>query len=230
MSKYKQISHVIFDMDGVLLDTENVYKNAISCIAKRFGKVYTADIVAKVIGTLEKESARIAVTEMKLPIPVEEFRHEFRTLSHGFFAKHHVPLMPGAKKLVHHLSSNKIPISVATSSSIDSFELKTKKHKEFFKLFDHVVCGGTDPEVKQGKPSPDIFLISASRFPDAPKPEKCLVVEDSPNGVQAAISAGMQVVMIPDHYVPEERRRDATLVVSSLDLIPLEKFGLPSLK
>lgn len=69
----------------------------------------------------------------------------------------------GAKKLVHHLHENKIPISVATSSSLNSFELKTAKHKEFFKLFDHVVCG-TDPELKQGKPSPDIFLISASRW------------------------------------------------------------------
>ncbi|XP_076269542.1 putative pseudouridine-5'-phosphatase isoform X1 [Rhynchophorus ferrugineus] len=228
--KNGKVTHIIIDLDGTLLDTEKIYKHAISSIAKRFGKVYTDDIVAKVIGTVEKESARIAVTEMQLPIPTNEFQHEFRTLSHGFFAKHQIPLMPGARQLVHHLHENKVPISVATSSSLKSFELKTAKHKDFFKLFDHVVCGGSDPEVKKGKPSPDIFLISASRFPDKPKPAECLVVEDAPSGVQAAISAGMQVVMIPDENVPQERRRLATVVVSSIDLIPLEKFGLPPLK
>ncbi|CAG9771637.1 unnamed protein product [Ceutorhynchus assimilis] len=230
MTKFRQISHVIFDMDGVLLDTEVTYRNAIATIAKRFGKKYTNDIVAKVTGTVEHESARIAVTEMKLPMPVEEFRHEFRRTAHGFFAKHGAPLIPGAKKLVDHLSKHKIPIAVATSSSMDSFKLKSANHKEFFKLFDHIVCGGSDPEVKHGKPAPDIFLVAAERFPSKPNAENCLVFEDAPNGVKAAVSAGMQVVMVPDENIAEDQRKGATVVVSSLDLTPLEKFGLPSLK
>ncbi|XP_050304941.1 pseudouridine-5'-phosphatase-like isoform X2 [Anthonomus grandis grandis] len=229
MSKYRAVSHVIFDMDGILLDTEGVYKKAIATIASRFGKNYTSDIVAKVTGTVERESARIAVTEMKLPMPVEEFQNEFHKLSYDFFRKYGVTVFPGAKRLVHHLSKHNIPISVATSSSQDSFELKSAKHKDFFKLFDHIVCGGSDPEVKQGKPAPDIFLVSASRFPDKPNPEKCLVFEDAPNGVQAAVNAGMQVVMCPDENVPSELRKNATMVVNSLDDTPVEAFGLPEL-
>lgn len=87
--------------DGFLyfLDTEGVYKNAIATIARRFGKIYTSDIVAKVTGTVEKESARIAVTEMKLPMPVAEFQHEFRSLSHEFFQKHAIQLMPGTLRV-----------------------------------------------------------------------------------------------------------------------------------
>ncbi|XP_066261601.1 probable pseudouridine-5'-phosphatase isoform X2 [Euwallacea similis] len=229
MAKFRQVSHVIFDMDGVILDTEGSYKRAIATIARRFGKNYTNDIVAKVTGTVERESARIAITEMTIPMPVEEFRKEFRNLSHSFFAKHGVPLMPGTQKLIRHLSKHNIPISVATSSSLESFELKSAQHKDLFKLFDHIVCGSSDPDVKQGKPAPDIFLVSAARFPDKPNPEKCLVLEDSPNGVQAAISAGMQVIMVPDENIPMELREAASFVVSSVDETPLEKFGLPPL-
>lgn len=74
-------------------DTEIIYKNAIANIAKRFGKIYTPEIQGKVVGTVERESSRIAVTEMKLPMSVDNFQIEFRTTSHKHF--HNVPLMPG---------------------------------------------------------------------------------------------------------------------------------------
>lgn len=95
-----------------------------------------------------------------------------------------VNFMPGAERLIRHLSANNVPIAVATSSGAESVAVKTKNHQEVFKLFHHFVMGSTDPEVKEGKPAPDIFLIAAKRFPDSPDPKKCLVVEDAPNGVQ----------------------------------------------
>lgn len=76
-----------------LSDTENIYRNAIINIAKRFGKKYTPEIQAKVIGTPERESSRIAVTEMKLPLSVDEFQIEFRNSAHKHFG--YVPLMTG---------------------------------------------------------------------------------------------------------------------------------------
>lgn len=78
----------------------------------------------------------------------------------------------GAEKLLRHLVENNVPIALATSSSKDSFELKTKKLMDVFNLFHHRVLGGSDPDVKKGKPSPDIFLVAASRFPDNPDPSK----------------------------------------------------------
>ncbi|KAJ8929073.1 hypothetical protein NQ314_018271 [Rhamnusium bicolor] len=105
-------------------------KNTIANIAKRFGKKYTPEIHGKVIGTVERESARIAVTEMKIPMSVDNFQIEFRTTAHKHF--HNVPLMPGAEKVVRHLHNHKIPIAIATSSSQDSFNLKAAKHKDFF--------------------------------------------------------------------------------------------------
>lgn len=68
------------------------------------------------------------------------------------------------------------------------------------------------------------------RFSDTPHPEKCLVFEDAPNGVAAAVSAGMQVIMVPDENIPLEQQQLANVKVNSLAEAPLEIFGLPSLK
>lgn len=78
----------------------------------------------------------------------------------------------GAEKLVFHLHKHNIPIAIASGGAQDSFELKTTNHKELMSKFSHVVLASTDPEVKNGKPAPDVFLVCANRFPDTPKPEQ----------------------------------------------------------
>lgn len=133
----------------------------------------------------------------------------------------------GAEKLVNHLLRHNIPIAIASGSSTENYAIKIENHKEFFSRFNPVVLASSDPDVKHGKPNPDIFLVCASRFDAQPEPEKVLVFEDAVNGVQAAIAANMQVVMVPDERMDKELTKTATCVLPSLEQFVPEQFGLP---
>lgn len=156
------------------IDSESINIQVISEIARNYGKEYTVETRMKLLGCPEKASATIAVEDMQLPITPDQFIAAYREKCSELLK--HVKLMPGAEKLVRHFHKHKIPIAVATSSAQDAFAKKTQDYKELFSFFHHVVTGGSDPEVKNGKPAPDVFLVCASRFPDKPKPQQVLVV------------------------------------------------------
>ncbi|XP_054082878.1 probable pseudouridine-5'-phosphatase isoform X2 [Zeugodacus cucurbitae] len=223
--KQRDRTEILMTEAELMPDTEVIYEEIVRQIAGSFNKPYPRDVRVRMLGTTEQKSAQIAVNDLELPITVEEYLKIFTNKCKEMLGNS--PLMKGAERLLRHLHANNIPIALATSSGEHMVEIKITKHRYVFGLFHHRVCGSTDQEVKEGKPSPDIFLIAASRFPDKPDPSKCLVFEDAPNGVQAALSAGMQVVMVPDELVTDELRKGATQVLHSLEDFCPEKFGLP---
>ncbi|KAL2480923.1 (DL)-glycerol-3-phosphatase 2 [Abeliophyllum distichum] len=162
------------------------------------------------------EAARVFVEETGIgdSLSAEDFLVEREEMLRNMFPTSE--LMPGADRLVRHLHENGIPISVATGSHRRHFELKTQRHGELFSLMHHIVLGD-DPEVKQGKPSPDIFLAAANRFEGGPvDPHSILVFEDAPSGVLAAKNASMSVVMVPDPRLDSSFHEIADQVLGSL--------------
>ncbi|XP_065075220.1 probable pseudouridine-5'-phosphatase [Ochlerotatus camptorhynchus] len=228
VNKIRKVTHCIFDMDGLLLDTEYIYQNILRDLVESYGSSYPWDTQMKIMGTTEQKTVSIIVNDLKLTCTEEEFLKKYRQRQLVELAN--ARLMRGAERLILHLSENHIPIAVATSSGASAVEVKTKNHRDVFDLFDHTVMGSSDAGVLEGKPAPDIFLVAAARFPDHPCPEQCLVFEDAPNGVEAAVSAGMQVVMVPDRSIQPELRKHATVVLDSLEDFQPELFGLPAFR
>lgn len=228
------VSHVIFDMDGLLLATEELYTQAADKVAMKYArnrnepKLVTWDLKVRQMGLQKKDLANIMVKELDLTCTPQQYLDESEKLHKTLFPE--AELMGGVRRLIEHLHSSKVPIAVATSSSRQYFEIKTQKHTEMFGLFHHIVTGQSDPDVKNGKPAPDINLVCAKRFEPAALPENCLVFEDSPNGVKAALAAGMQCVMVPDPLMwsTPDFMKEAHLVLKTLNDFKPELFGLPS--
>ncbi|XP_026761481.1 pseudouridine-5'-phosphatase-like [Galleria mellonella] len=224
--QYKKVSHVLFDLDGLLLDSETLYTEAFTTVCAKYNKTFTWELKASLLGFQGHECAEKIVKTLDLPITKEEFMKECFKIYEVLFPK--VQLMPGARKLVEHLHKKGVPIALATSSSKDSVDMKMQNHKYLLNLFHHLTMGSSDPEVTKGKPDPAIFLVCASRFPDKPKPENCLVFEDAVNGVKAACAANMQVVVVPDPRIDSTLLQDATVVLKSLEDFEPQLFGLPA--
>lgn len=223
---FKKVSHVIFDLDGLLIDSEFLYFKTFSKIAREYGKIYNERVMEKHLGMPANKGCQVIIDELNLPITVNEMMRKYEEMVHYKLGS--CKLMPGAFKLVNHLKNHRVPIAIATSSHDPGFTLKTKPHEQFFSLFSHIISAGIHKDiVKRGKPFPDIFLVCANRFSDKPSPDKCLVFEDSPNGVKAAIDAGMQVVMVPYPNINPDLTKKATLVIDSLEKFKPELFGLP---
>ncbi|KAG0949820.1 hypothetical protein G6F57_006724 [Rhizopus arrhizus] len=225
------ITHCIFDMDGLLLDTERVYTEVTQQILNEYagGIRFTWDIKSKLMGRTGDESAAMVVETYKLPMTTTEYLKLTAVIQEELFP--HAKVLPGVEKLIRHLHAHNVPIAVATSSTRSKFQLKTSLNKELFELFDVIICGD-DAEIKNGKPAPDLFLAAQKRLGNPPA-ENCLVFEDAVNGVQAGLNAKMNVVWIPDENIkkltgPEEH--GAILVLNSMAEFEPEHFSLPPFK
>lgn len=218
------IKGVVFDMDGLLLDTERLYKQVMIEICTEWDLHMSDEIFISLVGIPSNESAKIYRHHYGDAFDVDAFNalcFERITLA----CEEAVPLKPGAKLLVEQLSLRDVPIAVATSTGRDMAhrfldQAGLKPH------FDHIV---TRNDVSNGKPNPEPFLTAAKRLDLAP--ENCIAFEDSHNGVRAAHGAGMATIMVPDILQPidEIAQRCAAIMPSLLHFkIELDHFFAPA--
>ncbi len=218
----RPVAAVIFDMDGVLLDTERFYTEVTQHIVGRFGKTFDWSVKGQMIGRKALDSARYLVAALELPITPEEYLAEREAALAVLMPT--AGAMPGAVELTTDLRARGVPQALATSSSRPLFELKTRRHTAWFARTFSVVITGDDPRLRHSKPAPDIFLLAAADL--GIDPAACLVVEDAPAGVEAARAAGMQVVAVPDPGMDRSRYAHADLVVGSLADVDVEMLNV----
>lgn len=210
------ITHVLWDMDGVLLDTEKLYTQATRTVVARYGREYDWSLKAQMMGRRAPEAAALLVDRLQLPLTPEEYLRESWAILERLMPT--AEAMPGAVAATAALRALGVVQVVASSSPRHLFELKTTRHRDWFAGFSTIVLGD-DPRVRRGKPAPDIFNVAAAAV--AADPARCLVIEDAPAGVAAARAAGMQVIAVPDRALDRAAFADASLVLDSLtDFVP----------
>ncbi len=179
---------VIFDMDGVLVDSQPYHYRADVESMARYGILKDEKFYEAFAGTVTSDRMRTLKNMFGLEASVEEMTELREQMILDIIADEDIKAVRGIPELLRNIKAMGLKTAVASSSSYDLIELVLKKTgiAEYFDL----LTSGID--VKRGKPAPDVFLLAAERL--GVEPEECLVVEDSENGVKAAKAAGMKAL------------------------------------
>lgn len=198
---------VVFDMDGLLFDTETLYRDAYMAAAAEGWPEMTLALFQDMVGVPWPVSQVALLDRLGAAFPLEEFREAWRRHFDRLVGTR-APLKPGAAELLHTLDELGLPRAIATSSHHATVQRHLLAH-ELANRFHAVVAHG---DYVASKPAPDPFLRAAERLGVAP--HLCLALEDSYNGVRSACAAGMMTVMVPDLLEPTEEMRGLCALVA----------------
>lgn len=213
---------VIFDLDGLLADTEPLWSESSDLLLRRRGHRFDTALKPHVMGRHPLEVARLFVERHGLSDEPATLHAERLEILRELYATRVIPAKPGALALVQALAARATPMAVASGSPSAILHLVADR----LGLAQVSTRVGSD-DVQQGKPAPDLFLLAAARLDVAP--ERCVVLEDAIAGVDAARAAGMRVVAVPGPETPREGVAHADLVVDSLvELDPERLAGVVS--
>ena len=198
---------VIFDMDGVIFDSERLVLECWEKTGARYHMEGMREAFLPCIGTNDVRTREIVLERYGADFPYDEFRRESSLLYHGIVDQGGLPVKLGVRELLSYLTENDVPIAVASSTRL---EVVTQELKQagLFESF-HVVMGGD--QLKRSKPEPDIYLMTCKKLNI--DPACAYAIEDSYNGIRSAFAAGMKPIMVPDMLPPTEEMRDKSVVV-----------------
>ena len=223
--------YVIFDMDGVISDSEAVYLAGHLHAARLYGlpEEDMRRAVGLAVGVTDEIERRIML-ETFGHLPQYDYNKAFRACREYFsniVESGQMELMPGAEEILRVLHQKGVPVGLASSSPRHMIEKVLERH-DVLQYFDAIVSGDM---VERSKPDPEIFLKCAARLGIREQDyDKTYVIEDSYNGIRAAYAAGMRPVMVPDQLPATEEMRQMAVVFPSLQetlkwLLTLESGG-----
>jgi HAD superfamily hydrolase (TIGR01509 family) len=208
------IEAVVFDLDGVILQTEEVWDEVREELARERGGRYDERAQRAMMGMSSREWSRFMHEELDVPDPPEEISAEVVRRMIARY-RERLPLIPGAREAVERLAS-RWPLAVASSSNRELIDaaLELSGLAPFFRVT------VSSEEVARGKPAPDVYLEAARQL--EVEAERCAAVEDSQNGIRSARGAGMRVIAIPNPSFPPD---DEALAQADAVLASIEELG-----
>jgi HAD superfamily hydrolase (TIGR01509 family) len=188
---------VIFDLDGVLVDSEQLWNEAKEALVRDAGGSWREDAPRTMMGMSSTEWSAYLRDELGVDRDVEEISRDVVSRMERLY-REKLPLLPGAVEAVRSLHA-RWPLGLASSSNREIIDLVL----EVAGLAPLFAATVSSEEVERGKPAPDVYLEAAGRI--GAEPGRCVAVEDSSNGIRAAAAARMRVIAVPNpHYPPEE--------------------------
>ena len=197
MSLPRKVKAVVFDMDGLLFDSESVYRDAMIATAADMGFELPDHIFRRLVGVPWAGNVIMMVEHYGPEFDHEAFRIEASRRFH-VVADVEICLKAGVLEILDHLDARSLPRAVCTSSMHPTVQHHLGQH-DLLGRFNALVAQG---DYARGKPAPDPFLTAAARL--GVDPADCLALEDSHNGVRSASSAGMMTIMVPDLLDPTQ--------------------------
>jgi len=200
----------VFDLDGVLLDSEHVWDEVREELTRERGGRWHEGAQRQMMGMSSLEWSRYMHDELGVPDPPEEISKEVVRRVETIYRRH-LPAVPGARDAVERLAEH-WPLGLASSSNRELIELAL----ELLNVADRFAATVSSEEVSRGKPAPNVYLEAARRL--QVEPTRAAAIEDSHNGILAAKAAGMRVLVIPNRHFPpgEDALAQADVVLESL--------------
>ena len=192
------IKGAVFDMDGLMFDSEKLVFENWKKMLTELGYEYNIEIFKNTIGLRTDETKRYYNSLYTEGFDYDALKIRSRKMFFDRIEREGVPIKKGLYELLDFLKQNNIKMAVATSTSRQSCERMLKK-SGVYPCFDEIICGD---DVTQGKPHPEVFLKASERL--GVNPENCIALEDSINGIKSAFSAGMITIMVPDFLQPTD--------------------------
>ena len=202
----KPIEAALFDMDGLLIDTEAVYVEALQAAAQSLDLEMPLTFCHSMVGIPGKECDVMIQNFYGAGFRIEEFRMRFSSHAQSLLEAS-IPVKPGVVELLDFLAARGLPLAVATSAGRATAE----RHLGRAGLLDRFRAVATRDDVVHAKPAPDVYLEAARRLGIAP--ERCVAFEDSNVGLTAAHAAGTMPIMVPDILPPLPEVRDKCITV-----------------
>ncbi len=208
---------IVFDMDGVLFDTERLCQDSWLAVAEESGLPNMDVIFPQCIGLNANDSRRIVMNAYGEDFDYEGFRSKASVWFWDYIEKKGLPVKPGVKELLSWLREEGWAVGLASSTRRSSVE----NHLEQAGIRDYFATIVTGDMVEHSKPRPDIYLMACREL--GVDPGQAYAIEDSPNGIRSAYRAGMSPLMVPDMIAPDEEMRELSTKIFS-DLHEVLRF------